>query len=74
MADEAENKKLPEAKSISKLFKFICPLGLLVTAVLKWLGIFSDCTIGEACILWSVMYGLGAGTIDANIMIDKFRN
>lgn len=61
-----------EAKSISKLYKFICPIGMVLCAFLKWTGILPEATIGEICLLWSVIYGQGAGTIDANLIIDKF--
>lgn len=64
---------MPEAKSISKLFKFICPIGMVTCAVLKWTGVMPEATIGEISLLWSVIYGQGAGTIDANLIIDKFR-
>ena len=60
------------AKTISKIFKFVVPVGAVVCAVLKWCGVFPNATIGEICILWSAVYGLGAGTIDANIIIDKY--
>lgn len=47
-------------------------IGLVVSAVLKWLGVMPGATIGEICTVWAVVYGLGAGTIDLNIMFDKF--
>lgn len=61
------------AKTISKIFKFVATVGAVVCAVLKWVGVMPGATIGEICSLWSVVYALGAGTIDANIIIDKFR-
>lgn len=61
-----------EAKNISKIYKIIAPLGAIICAVLKWIGIFQTATIGEICTLWASVYAIGAGTIDANIIIDKF--
>ncbi len=60
------------AKMISKIFKFLSAFGIIACAILKWLSILPDAGIGEICTAWAVVYGIGAGTIDANIMIDKF--
>ena len=68
---ETEKKKLT-AKTISKIFKFVAALGIVVCAVLKWVGVLPGATIGEICLTWSCVYGIGAGTIDLNIMFDKF--
>lgn len=73
--DGAESEKTESAlpaKTISKIFKFVAPAGIITCAVLKWLGVMPNATIGEVCAAWSVVYGLGAGTIDANIIIDKY--
>lgn len=67
-----EEPQVVSAKNISKLFKFLAAFGIIVCAVFKWIGIMPGATIGEICIVWSVVYGLGAGTIDLNIMFDKF--
>lgn len=71
MSEEVETNKLP-AKTISKIFKIISALGIVVCAILKWLSFLKGATIYEICIIWAVVYGLGAGTIDLNIMFDKF--
>lgn len=68
---ETEEKKLT-AKTISKIFKFIATVGIVVCAVLKWVGLMPGASIGEVCMVWACVYGLGAGTIDLNIMFDKF--
>ena len=68
---ESEDKKLT-AKAISKIFKLIAPLGMITCAILKWAGILPNASMGEICMLWATVYGLGAGTIDLNIMFDKF--
>lgn len=75
MADETtttEEKKEMTAKTISKVFKFIATGGLVVSAVLKWAGILPNASAGEICMIWATVYGLGAGTVDLNIMFDKF--
>ncbi|MBQ6782295.1 MAG: hypothetical protein IJP62_13880 [Treponema sp.] len=60
------------AKTISKMFKFVAAGGIVVCAVLKWLDLMPGATVGEICMMWAVVYGLGAGTIDLNIMFEKF--
>ena len=50
----------------------ILPLSYGVCAILKWAGILPNASMGEICMLWATVYGLGAGTIDLNIMFDKF--
>ena len=45
---EVEEKKLT-AKKISKAFKFIAPAGAIICAVLLWVGVFKNATIGEIC-------------------------
>jgi len=60
------------AKKISKIFKFAAAGGIVLCAVLKWTGVLPNATVGEICMMWAVVYGLGAGTIDLNIMFDKF--
>ena len=60
------------AKKISKIFKFVSAGGIVACAVLKWLGVMPSATVGEIGMGWAVVYGLGAGTIDLNIMFDKF--
>lgn len=60
------------AKGISKIFKFVSASGIISCAALKWLGFMPGATIGEICLAWGVVYGVGAGTIDLNIMFDKF--
>ena len=69
----ATTKKLT-AKTISKIFKFVSTIGIIATAIMKWLGLLPNADISEICIVWAVVYGLGAGTIDLNIIFDKFVN
>lgn len=65
-------KKKLTAKTISKIFKFVSTVGIVVCAVLKWVNIMPNATVAEICMVWSCVYALGAGTIDLNIMFDKF--
>ena len=74
MAEEekTENKKITDAKVMSKIFKVIAVVGIITCHILKWSGKLSAEST-EICFMWAVVYGLGAGTIDLNIMLDKFR-
>lgn len=74
MSEEVEEEKKITAKTISKIFKFVATGGIVLCAVLKWLDIMPNASTGEICMIWAVVYGLGAGTIDLNIMFDKFCN
>ncbi len=60
------------AKTISKIFKFVAAAGIILCAVVKWLGKMPDASAAEICMIWAAVYGIGAGTIDLNIMFDKF--
>lgn len=68
---QTEENKLT-AKTISKIFKFMAATGIITSAILKWAGILPNATAGEICLIWATVYGIGAGTIDLNIMFDKF--
>lgn len=72
MNEETKDETKVKAKDLSKLFKVISVCGIVLCHILKWLGIL-DAPSGEICGMWAVVYGLGAGTIDLNIMLDKFR-
>ncbi len=70
---ESKNEnRLTSAKNMSKIFKTIAVLGIIACHILKWCGkLNAEST--EICFMWAVVYGVGAGTIDLNIIIDKFR-
>jgi len=68
---DGEGKRIT-AKGTSKFFKFFCGGGLVITLYLYWLGILPHANLWEIGIGWSLVYGLGAGSIDFNILIDKF--
>lgn len=70
---ESKNEnRLTSAKNMSKIFKTIAVLGIIACHIFKWCGkLNAEST--EICFMWAVVYGVGAGTIDLNIIIDKFR-
>ena len=76
MGDETQEKptekKLSSAKVMSKIFKVIAVLGIIICHIFKWLGKL-NAESSEICFMFAWVYGLGAGTIDLNIIIDKFR-
>ena len=73
---ENENTPVKEpkitAKTLSKIFKILAVIGIIVCHIFKWLGKLTA-ESSEICFRWAWVYGLGAGTIDLNIMLDKFR-
>ena len=60
-----------KAKNVSLIAKIVAGAVVLTGAVLKWLGIFSDCNINELCTVGFTLMGL-FGTVDLNIALDKF--
>lgn len=62
------------AKILSKIFKVVTVIGIISCAILKWVDVLPNASVADICILWAVVYGLGAGTIDLNILVDKFTN
>lgn len=66
------NEEIFTAKHISKFFKFVSTMGIIACCVCKWLGKMPNAEVSEICAMWVVVYGIGAGTIDFNIMLDKF--
>ena len=68
----SEEESKVKAKTISKIMKAVCAVGMTICAILKWCGLLPLATIGEIVLLWATMYGVCAGTIDLNIIIDKF--
>lgn len=60
-----------EAKKVSLIAKIVAGVLLLAGAVLKWTGVFVNCTINELCIVAGTVAGL-FGTVDLNIALDKF--
>lgn len=74
MEEQTEEKKETglKAKTVSLLAKIVAGAILLIGAVLKWTGIFSNCEISELCTVSGTFVALFT-TIDVNIALDKFR-
>lgn len=60
------------AKDISKVFKIVAPVFAVAMAILKWTGVLVNITISEIIYISCFIYAAGAGTIDLNLMLDKF--
>lgn len=61
-----------KAKTVSLIAKITAGAILLVGAVLKWLGIFTNCEISELCKVAGTLAALFI-TVDTNIALDKFK-
>lgn len=77
MAEENKNESAAAeskitAKGISKIFKFVSGLGLIASLFVFWLGFLPQATTKDVCFGWFVVYALGAGTIDVNLILEKF--
>lgn len=74
MDEQTEEKKENglKAKKVSLFAKIVAGLILLVGAVLKWTGVFTNCEISELCTVAGTFAALFV-TIDANIALDKFK-
>lgn len=74
MDEQTEEKKENglKAKTVSLFAKIVAGLILLVGAVLKWTGFFTNCEISELCTVAGTFAALFV-TIDANIALDKFK-
>lgn len=60
-----------KAKTVSLIAKIVAGVILLAGAVLKWMGIFTDCEIKELCTVAGTLAALFV-TVDTNIALDKF--
>jgi uncharacterized membrane protein len=59
-----------KARDASLWAKIAAGVILLVGSVLKWVGVFTECTINELCIVAFTLAGL-FGTVDINLMFEK---
>lgn len=59
------------AKIISKLSKVLLSGALVVTFYCKWKGFLPCADTGSIITCYLTAYGIVAGTIDMNIMLDK---
>lgn len=60
-------------KLYSRLFKLGLVILGLAGSIMKWTGVFSNCTINEIWVALSYAYGIGLGTIDFNITADSLK-
>lgn len=73
MSDETTEKTNGiKAKTVSLIAKIVGGAVVLVGAILKWLGIFSSCEISDLCTVGFTIMGI-FGTVDLNLMAEKFR-
>ena len=61
-----------KAKKVSLIIKIIDVVFIITCAVLKWLGIFSACEIGEICLIGGTV-GAVFGDVSINTALDKFK-
>lgn len=59
-----------KAKDASLFAKILAGIIVVVGAVLKWTGVFSNCDINELCVVGFTVMGL-FGTVDINLMLEK---
>ncbi len=60
-----------KAKKVSLVIKIIAVIFIIVCAVLKWIGVFPNATVGEICMVGGTI-GAIFGDISINTAIDKF--
>jgi uncharacterized membrane protein len=70
MAEEKTEKEL-KAKKVSLIVKIVAIIFLVVCSILKWVGIFTNATIYEICMVAGTMSAI-FGDISVNTAIDKF--
>lgn len=63
--------ELSKAKDASLIAKYIAVLIVLPCAVLKWTGIFPNCSISEICTVALTVVAI-FGSVDINILAEKF--
>lgn len=59
-----------KAKDASLIAKVLAGVIVVVGAILKWLGVFKSCNIGELSVVGFTVMGL-FGTVDINLMLEK---
>lgn len=55
----------------SWIFRIIAVVGITTCGVLHFLNIMPNTSIKDIIILFISIYGIGAGAIDLNILVDK---
>ena len=71
MTEEKVETKELKAKTVSLFAKIIAALVVLIGGILKWMGIFNNCSVNELCIVGFSIMGI-FGTVDLNLLAEKF--
>lgn len=71
MTEDKQETKV-HAKAVSKWAKIAIGVVCLALSVLKWAGPLASASIGEICGVCAVVMGIVTGTIDLNIVLEKF--
>ena len=69
---KTEEKKELKAKQVSLVVKIIAVVFLVVCSVLMWVGIFSNATIPEICMVAGTIAAI-FGDVSVNTALDKFK-
>lgn len=71
MAEEKTEKDL-KAKKVSLIVKIVAIAFLVICSILKWVGVFTNATIYEICLVAGTMSAV-FGDISINTALDKFK-
>lgn len=69
--ETAEENKGLKAKTVSLWAKIVGAVIIVGGHILKWTGVLPNATSGEICACGFAVMGI-FGTVDLNLMIDKF--
>lgn len=72
MAEEKTEGKELKAKKVSLIVKIVAIAFLVICSVLKWVGIFTNATIYEICMVAGTMSAI-FGDVSINTALDKFK-
>lgn len=72
MAEEKTEEKDLKAKKVSLIVKIVSVIFLIICSVLKWVGVFTNATIYEICLVAGTMSAV-FGDISINTALDKFK-
>lgn len=60
-----------KAKNVSLIIKILAVVFVITCSVLKWIGVFTEATITEICIVAGTMVAI-FGDVSVNTALDKF--
>ena len=72
MSEEKTEGKELKAKKVSLIVKIISVIFLIVCSVLKWVGVFTNVTVYEICLVAGTMSAV-FGDVSINTALDKFK-